>query len=86
MDVVVFAVELPAANLGALEDESHFSVQGESMWMMASASSTLNPSYLTSLEADRRVATRRIRDLRYYNGDVHRSAFALPNFVRALVS
>jgi spermidine synthase len=56
------------------------------MWMMASASSTLNPSYLTSLEADRRIATRRIRDLRYYNGDVHRSSFALPNFVRSLVS
>jgi spermidine synthase len=56
------------------------------MWMMACASSTLNPSYLTSLEADRRVATRRIRDLQYYNGDVHRSAFALPNFVRSLVA
>ena len=32
------------------------------LWMMACASSTLNPAYLTSLEADRRVATRRIRD------------------------
>jgi spermidine synthase len=56
------------------------------LWMMACASSTLNPSYLTSLEADRRVATRRIRDLRYYNGDMHRSSFALPNFVRHLVA
>jgi spermidine synthase len=55
------------------------------LWMMACASSTLNPSYLTSLEADRRVATRRIRDLQYYNGDVHRASFALPNFVRDLV-
>jgi spermidine synthase len=56
------------------------------LWMMACASSTLNPSYLSSLEADRRVATRRIRDLRYYNGDMHRSSFSLPNFVRDLVS
>ena len=56
------------------------------MWMMASVSSTLNPSYLTSLEADRRIAHRRIRDLQYYNGEVHRAAFALPNFVRALVA
>ncbi len=56
------------------------------LWMMACASSTLNPAYLTSLEADRRVATRRIRDLRYYNGDMHRSSFALPNFVRDLVA
>ncbi len=56
------------------------------LWMMACASSTLNPSYLTSLEADRRIATRRIRDLQYYNGDMHRAAFALPNFVRELVA
>jgi spermidine synthase len=56
------------------------------LWMMACASSTINPSYLTSLEADRRVATRRIRDLQYYNGDVHRASFALPNFVRDLVA
>jgi len=55
------------------------------LWMMACASSTLNPSYLTALEADRRIATRRIRDLQYYNGDVHRASFALPNFVRELV-
>ena len=56
------------------------------LWMMACASSTLNPSYLSPLEADRRVATRRIRDLRYYNGEVHRASFALPNFVRSLVA
>ena len=55
------------------------------LWMMACASSTLNPAYLTALEADRRIATRRIRDLQYYNGDVHRASFALPNFVRELV-
>jgi spermidine synthase len=55
-------------------------------WMMACASPTLNPSYLTPLEVDRRIAMRRIGDLQYYNGDVHRASFALPNFVRELVS
>jgi len=56
------------------------------LWMMACASATLNPSYLTPLEVDRRIAQRRIRDLQYYNGDMHRAAFALPNFVRELVA
>jgi spermidine synthase len=55
------------------------------MWMMASASATLNPAYLTPLDVDRRIAQRKIRDLQYYNGDMHRAAFALPNFVRELV-
>jgi spermidine synthase len=55
------------------------------LWMMACASATLNPSYLTPLEADRRISQRAIRDLQYYNGDVHRAAMALPNFVRELV-
>jgi len=56
------------------------------LWMMASASATLNPSYLTPLEIDRRIAQRRVGDLQYYNGDVHRASFALPNFVRQLVA
>jgi spermidine synthase len=56
------------------------------LWMMACASATLNPSYLTPLEVDRRIAMRRIRDLKYYNGDMHRASFALPNFVRELVA
>ena len=55
------------------------------MWMMACVSSTLNPSYVTPLEANRRIAMRGLRDLRYYNGDVHRAAFALPNFIRDIV-
>ena len=38
-----------------------------------------------SLEANRRIAMRGLRDLRYYNGDVHRAAFALPNFIRDIV-
>jgi len=56
------------------------------LWMMACASATLNPAYLTPLEVDRRIAQRRISDLQYYNGDMHRASFALPNFVRELVA
>jgi spermidine synthase len=56
------------------------------LWMMASASATLNPAYLTPLDVNRRIAQRGIRDLQYYNGDMHRASFALPNFVRELVS
>lgn len=55
------------------------------LWMMACASATLNASYLTPLEVDRRISQRGIHDLQYYNGDVHRAAMALPNFVRDLV-
>lgn len=54
------------------------------LWMMASASATLSPAYLTPLDVDRRIAQRKIGDLQYYNGDMHRAAFALPNFVREL--
>jgi spermidine synthase len=32
------------------------------------------------------VARRGVGDLQYYNGDMHRAALALPNFVRALVA
>jgi spermidine synthase len=56
------------------------------LWMMACASATINPAYLTPLDVDRRVAQRKIRDLQYYNGDMHRASFALPNFVRELAA
>ncbi len=56
------------------------------MWMMACCSATLDPSRLTSVEIDRRLAQRGVSDLQYYNGHVHRAALALPNFVRELVA
>jgi spermidine synthase len=55
------------------------------MWMMACCSATLDPRTLTALQVDRRIAQRRLADLKYYNGDMHRAALALPNFVRSLV-
>jgi spermidine synthase len=55
------------------------------LWMMACASTTLDPGSLTADEVDRRIAERGLTRLQYYNGDTHRAALALPNFVRALV-
>jgi spermidine synthase len=55
------------------------------MWMMACASQTLDPRSVSAREVDRRIAQRDLTGLQYYNGDVHRGALALPNFVRSLV-
>ncbi len=54
-------------------------------WGMATASDALDPLSLPSAEVERRLASRGIRDLKYYNGDVHRALFALPNYYRELV-
>jgi len=56
------------------------------MWMMACCSANLDPKGMSILDIDRRIAQRGIRNLQYYNGDVHRASLALPNFVRALVA
>ncbi len=56
------------------------------LWMMAMCSSTLDPRHMTSMEVDRRIGRRGLTELKYYNGDMHRAAMALPNFVRSLVS
>ena len=56
------------------------------LWMMACCSASLDPKGLSILDVDRRIAQRGIRSLQYYNGDTHRAALALPNFVRALVA
>jgi spermidine synthase len=56
------------------------------LWMMAMCSPSLDPRQLTSIEVDRRLTRRGVGHLQYYNGDMHRAALALPNFVRALVT
>ncbi len=56
------------------------------MWMMACASQTLDPRSLSGREVDRRISQRSLPELRWYNGDMHRAALALPNFVRDLVA
>jgi spermidine synthase len=56
------------------------------LWMMACCSASLDPKGMSILDVDRRIAQRGIRSLQYYNGDTHRAALALPNFVRTLVT
>ncbi len=54
-------------------------------WGLAVASDGLDPPALDrSLVADR-LKERDIRDLQYYNADVHAALFALPNYYRDLV-
>ena len=56
------------------------------LWMMACCAPQLDPRLVTPLVVERRIAQRSITRLQYYNGDTHRAAFALPNFVRSLVA
>ena len=56
-----------------------------SIWGFACASDSLDPRALAPADVERVIASRGIRDLQYYNGDVHRAMFALPNYVRSLV-
>ena len=55
-------------------------------WGFACASDTLDPRTLSAEEADRRITARGLRDLQFYNGDMHRAIFAQPNYVRALLA
>ncbi len=57
-----------------------------SLWAMAVCSDKLDPKAFTADEVDRRIDARKLQDLRYYNGETHEGVFALPNFVRDLVT
>ena len=56
-----------------------------SIWGFACASDTLDPRSLAPRQAEARLAARGVGDLQYYNGEVHRALFALPNYIKALV-
>jgi spermidine synthase len=57
-----------------------------SIWGFACASDSLDPRTITPEEVERRLAARGVGGLQYYNGEVHRAMFALPNYVKALVA
>ena len=57
-----------------------------SLWAMAVCSDKLDPKAFTADEVDRRIEARKLQELRYYNGETHEGVFALPNFVRDLVT
>jgi len=54
-------------------------------WGMACASQSIDPALLAPREVDDRIAARGIGNLQYFNGDMHRAGFALPNYVRELI-
>ena len=56
-----------------------------SIWGFACASDSLDPRALSPTDVERVIGERGVGDLQYYNGDVHRAMFALPNYVRSLV-
>ena len=55
-------------------------------WGFACASDALDPRGLDPAEADRRIRERGVGDLQFYNGEIHRSLFAVPNYARTLVA
>jgi spermidine synthase len=63
----------------------HIPIYG-SIWGFACASDELDPRAVPAKEVDRILAERGVKDLRYYNGDVHQALFALPNYIRELVA
>jgi len=63
----------------------HIPIYG-SIWGFACASDELDPRTVSAKQADGILAARRVKDLRYYNGDVHQALFALPNYIRELVA
>jgi spermidine synthase len=55
-------------------------------WAMAVCSDKLDPKSFTADEIDRRIEHRKLQDLKFYNGETHEGVFALPNFIRDLVT
>ncbi len=56
-----------------------------SVWGFATASDTLDPRAITPAEVERVIAARNLADLQFYNGEVHRALFAIPNYVKPLI-
>jgi spermidine synthase len=57
-----------------------------SIWGFACASDVLDPAAMAPAAVERVLAGRGVGDLQYYNGEVHRAMFALPNYIRALLA
>lgn len=53
-------------------------------WSMAVASHATDPLSIDAVQAEARIQERGLGPLGYYNGEVHRALFALPNFYRTL--
>jgi spermidine synthase len=63
---------------------AHIPLYG-SIWGFACASDELEPKALAPEAVERVIAARGVKDLQYYNGEMHRAVFALPNYVKELL-
>jgi spermidine synthase len=57
-----------------------------SVWGFACASDSLDPRTLKPAEVEYVIAKRGLRDLQYYNGEIHQAMFALPNYIKKLLA
>jgi spermidine synthase len=57
-----------------------------SIWGFACASDVLEPKAMSPEAVERVIAARGLEGLQYYNGEVHRAMFALPNYIKALLA
>jgi spermidine synthase len=57
-----------------------------SIWGFACASDELDPRAMSPQDVEAVIERRGVKDLRYYNGEIHRAMLALPNYVKELLS
>lgn len=56
-----------------------------SLWGMACASDTIDPTRLSATDVDRRIHGNALADLQYFNGKVLVASFAYPNYLQKLL-
>ncbi|SEM98192.1 polyamine aminopropyltransferase [Nitrosomonas marina] len=56
------------------------------LWALAVCSNKLDPKVFTADEIDNRIKSRNLQQLQYYNGEAHSGVFALPNYVKEIVT
>jgi spermidine synthase len=57
-----------------------------SVWGFACASNSLDASAIRPDEVEARLAKRGVADRQYYNGEIHRALFALPEYIKPIVA
>src|SRR2546425_1000707 len=55
-------------------------------WSRTGGPDKLDPKAFRADEIARRIDARKLQELKYYNGETHEGVFALPNYVRDLVT
>ncbi|OQB38711.1 MAG: putative spermidine synthase [Euryarchaeota archaeon ADurb.Bin165] len=56
------------------------------LWGMACASDLRDPRLMDRIKVDEIVRDRSLQDLQYYNGSVHEAGFALPEYIKKILS